>query len=274
MLLRSTDRLTGGRKLYWEICIVLGACVFAMPVGAPAGAEQVIRTADVPDDTDRRTDALGWTTSQYVPLPSIRLTEHDDAGLDADHELPIEIDEHGHPAYVHEVGPLIDPQARVSRVGQLPRMAVTALDGDPTNLNAMLVPGTIVHFWASWCGPCTEEFPELERFYRLHLADGREARGLRLITISNDVAIGSAARFLEKHAITFPVFLDIRQASNLALVGQRTLPATVLVGADGRLHRLALGKLDWAHKGLPDILVATAVASPRPVLEQLDQAVE
>jgi thiol-disulfide isomerase/thioredoxin len=151
---------------------------------------------------------------------------------------------------------------RVKRVAELNDQVVPGINTTPGNLKALLSPGTIVHFWASWCGPCEEEFPQLERFYRTHISEELKAKGVRLITISNDLAAAPAARFIEKHGTTFPVYLDSEQTTNLAMVGQRALPSTVMIDADGRFHRLALGKLDWDFPRLPDILAATAARKP------------
>jgi len=161
---------------------------------------------------------------------------------------------HGHDhGHVQKV-----PVVRVHNVADLKEHVVAGINTNSADLKALLRPGTIIHFWASWCGPCVEEIPQLERFYRDRIVDKLLAKGIRLITISNDRAIAPAARFIKKHGTTFPAYLDKEQASNLSIVGQRGLPSTVLVDADGRFHRLALGKLDWDYPNLTKILIATA----------------
>ena len=155
-------------------------------------------------------------------------------------------------------GQLSGSLVRVDRVADLKDQIVAGINTTSGDLKALLLPGTIVHFWASWCAPCEEEFPQLERFYRTHISEELKAKGVRLITITNDFTITPAARFIEKHGTTFPVYLDTEQTTNLAMVGQRGLPSTVMVDAEGRFHRLSLGKLDWDFPRLPDILAATA----------------
>jgi thiol-disulfide isomerase/thioredoxin len=150
---------------------------------------------------------------------------------------------------------------RLDLVGDLKDHSSTGRE-TPTDLQALLVPGTIIHFWASWCRPCEEEFPQLDRFHRAHISKNPGETDIRLITISNDFTAAPAARFIEKHGVSFPVYLDTDQASNLVIVGKRELPATVMIGADGRFHRLALGKLDWDYPRLPDVLAA--IAAPKP----------
>ena len=141
-------------------------------------------------------------------------------------------------------------------------MFVVGVNTKSIDLKSVLTPGTIIHFWASWCGPCREEFPELERFYREHVLNGGTANGFRLITISNDSEAVHADKFIQALGTTFPVYWDVDQTTNLAMLGRRSLPSTVMVGGDGKFHRLALGKLEWGFPGLPKIIEATATLRP------------
>ncbi|MEP3274867.1 MAG: TlpA disulfide reductase family protein [Stappiaceae bacterium] len=144
---------------------------------------------------------------------------------------------------------------KIERVSELDDWSVEGINEASGSFKDLLSQGTIVHFWASWCGPCEEEFPELAAFYQQHVA---ENENLKLVTISNDQVALLADRFIKKHRTTFPVYLDPEQKSNLALVGQRALPSTVMIDADGRIHRLALGKLDWTFNKLPEVLASIA----------------
>ena len=75
-----------------------------------------------------------------------------------------------------------------SRGQPIPAIELPGLDGEPTSL-ASLQAGRpmLVNVWASWCGPCIEEMPELQRFGiigppgTLFFVDGAELRGLRLV---------------------------------------------------------------------------------------------
>ncbi len=157
---------------------------------------------------------------------------------------------------------LINSLIRIDRADNMEEKRAGGITTSPGDLKPPLSPGTIIHFWASWCRPCEEEFPQLEQFYRTHIVKELTAKGVRLITVSNDREIAPVARFIAKHGTTFPVYLDTEQTTNLAMVGKRTLPSTVMVGADGQFHRLALGKLDWDFPRLSEILAATAGRKP------------
>ncbi len=152
----------------------------------------------------------------------------------------------------------VNPQKKVRHINDIDELFVVGVNTDSIDLKTVLSPGTIIHFWASWCRPCAEEIPELERFYRVNILDRAADEGIQLITISNDSKAAHAEWFIKQHDMTFPVYWDFEQTSNLAMIGRRSLPSTVMVGGDGRFHRLALGKLDWAYPDLPKIIETTA----------------
>jgi peroxiredoxin len=97
----------------------------------------------------------------------------------------------------------------------------------------------MVNFWATWCPPCLEEMPALERLYRRH----REA-GFVLVAVSLDADPGKVQEFLTRHHLTFPVGLDPKTRV-AELYGVRALPSTFIVDRHGNLSALALGPRAW-----------------------------
>lgn len=97
---------------------------------------------------------------------------------------------------------------------------------------------TLVNVWASWCGPCIEEMPELERFHAEQAGNGVQVVGIAL----DDRAAVEA--FLQRIPVTYPILLD---APGPADAGVRlgnpagVLPYTALLDADGRLVRQKIG---------------------------------
>ncbi|MBS1795607.1 MAG: TlpA family protein disulfide reductase [Acidobacteria bacterium] len=108
----------------------------------------------------------------------------------------------------------------------------------------------LVNFWATWCGPCRVEFPELVRI------DGDyRARGLRtaLVSLDNRGAMESiVADFLQSYASTMPSYLlDLPKGRGLARAVRRIapsaragIPLTLLFDARGRLVYQKSGVLD------------------------------
>jgi len=99
----------------------------------------------------------------------------------------------------------------------------------------------LLNFWATWCGPCKEEMPAMERLYQKF----RE-QGLVVLAVSNDSegSTRSVARFVKESGFTFPVGLDprLRVAS---LYGVRVLPVSLIIDRKGNITHIALGPREW-----------------------------
>jgi peroxiredoxin len=100
-----------------------------------------------------------------------------------------------------------------------------------------------LNFWATWCKPCEEEMPAMQRLHEMY-----RDRGLVVLAISAD-AEGAAVvtPFLKKHGLTFPVGLDPRTAVS-ALYGVWAIPATFIIDRRGDRVLHANGPRDWAGK--------------------------
>lgn len=134
------------------------------------------------------------------------------------------------------------PPAGVTPAGigdPMPAIALPGLDGKIVDL-AVNYRGRrlLVNVWASWCGPCIEEMPELQRFAAAQGADGVQVVGLAL-----DTADG-VRDFLARVPVGYPIVLDTPGPADASVWlgnAKGVLPYTVLVGADGRIERQKIG---------------------------------
>lgn len=97
----------------------------------------------------------------------------------------------------------------------------------------------LLNFWASWCLPCREEMPALNRVHN-------EYSG-KLVVLGLNVGENekTVSRFVEEHDLDFPILRD-EDGSTPARYGVRALPVTWLVAPDGRVLGSARGPREWA----------------------------
>lgn len=96
-----------------------------------------------------------------------------------------------------------------------------------------------VNFWATWCPPCREEMPAMEKLW-LHYRE----RGLVVVAISVDRDPIVVAPFVKQAKFTFPIVLDPKMQAATAY-GVRALPSSFLVDRNGYMTALALGPRMW-----------------------------
>jgi peroxiredoxin len=97
----------------------------------------------------------------------------------------------------------------------------------------------MINFWATWCPPCLEEMPAMQRLYQRQ----KEA-GFTLVAVSVDADPKKIGPFVAGHKLTFAIGLDPKMdlANGYAV---RALPSSFLVGRDGNLAALAIGPRHW-----------------------------
>ncbi|MEO1766216.1 TlpA family protein disulfide reductase [Thiobacter aerophilum] len=121
-----------------------------------------------------------------------------------------------------------------------PALKLTDLDGRTVDLASLRGRWVMVHFWASWCGPCRREMPTLVTVMRT-LPPER----LTVLLVNTAESEDDAFAFLASVAPELSTLLD-RDGQATARWQPRGLPSTFLVDPDGRLRYLALGGRDWS----------------------------
>jgi thiol-disulfide isomerase/thioredoxin len=129
---------------------------------------------------------------------------------------------------------------KVARRGEpVPALRLPALDGATVELPAAYAGRPVlVNLWASWCGPCIEEMPELDRFAATQGANGTQVVGIAL----DDPA--AVTDFLRRVPVRYPILLDEagpRDAGVQLGNPKGVLPYTALISADGRLIKQKIG---------------------------------
>jgi cytochrome c biogenesis protein CcmG/thiol:disulfide interchange protein DsbE len=110
----------------------------------------------------------------------------------------------------------------------------------------------LLNVWASWCDPCKNEMPLLEKAHRRLVAAGGTVLGVD-VQDDRQAAIG----FLRAHGITFPSLRD-RDRSYVQRLGVNGYPETFLIDRAGKVVALSRGPVDqaWLDRHLPQVLAA------------------
>lgn len=132
---------------------------------------------------------------------------------------------------------------------QAPDFVARDMRGRPVALRELQGQVVLLNVWATWCGPCREEMPSLQR---LHQRLG--PRGLRIVAVSVDAAPGrvspggqpggDVAAFVRRYGLTFTVWLN---PSGEVQQTYRTtgVPESFLIDRDGAIVKKVLGGTEW-----------------------------
>lgn len=121
-------------------------------------------------------------------------------------------------------------------LGSVPTFALPTLDGDTLRFDELDAEVFIINFWATWCGPCIEEIPELTDLYTELNPHGLEIIGISLDEEGAEVV----APFASELEINYPVVLDDGTAAE-AFGGVWALPTTYVVDSDGQIEQRVIG---------------------------------
>ena len=120
----------------------------------------------------------------------------------------------------------------------VPATALPALDGSTGSLADYEGKWVLVNVWASWCGPCRDEAPALETFYREHRGEDFEVLG-----IDTQETADGGRDFVDEFELTYPQLHDGDgdYAEELKTTG---VPENFLVAPDGNLAVALHGAVD------------------------------
>jgi cytochrome c biogenesis protein CcmG, thiol:disulfide interchange protein DsbE len=124
--------------------------------------------------------------------------------------------------------------------GATPPLALDDLAGRSHSLADYRGKVVLVNFWATWCEPCREEMPSIER-----LRNSLKGQPFEVLAVNLAEPLSRIEKFAAQLPLGFPLLRDRDGAAGKAWKA-KLLPASFLIGRDGRIHYVAYGELDWA----------------------------
>lgn len=124
---------------------------------------------------------------------------------------------------------------QVQAANPAPDFTLKALNGPNLRLNEQRGQVVMLNFWATWCAPCKQEMPHLNRLH-----DKYRDTGFVLLGINVDDDPAKAAADAAKLGIKFPVLLDGAKTVS-KLYGLDAMPTTVVIDRDGQVRHVHQG---------------------------------
>ena len=129
-----------------------------------------------------------------------------------------------------------------------PDFMLSAPDGRQVSLKDFRGKVVFLNFWASWCAPCREEMPAMQRLYQEFRGKGFEIVGVNVKDQRTD-----ALAFLKKLQITYPIMLD-PDGKVGELYGAFGMPLTYLIDRNGTVLARLMGPADWYTPGARQLI--------------------
>lgn len=179
---------------------------------------------------------VGWTVFDFVikdekaSTDSTQLTETKDTkqktkDIQKHKKLPKEIDN------TQEIGLDVGDFA--------PNIELSTIEGEKRNLHDLRGEPVMLNFWASWCGPCRAEMPDMEKFYK-----DKDMEIFSVNLTNEESSKSNAETFIKDYKLTFPIMFD-EDGDVANLYNLITIPETYIIDEDGRVFYKVRGPMNY-----------------------------
>jgi len=131
-------------------------------------------------------------------------------------------------------------ELKAANGSRAPALVLKELNGTVHDLARYRGKVVLVNFWATWCEPCRDEMPSIQR-----LRDKLAGQPFAVLAVNLDEPESRVTAFLEKTKLDLTVVLDPGKTAAKTW-SARILPASYLIGRDGRVRYSVVGDIDWS----------------------------
>jgi peroxiredoxin len=151
-------------------------------------------------------------------------------------------------------GPWVSGGGSLAATGEpAPTFALLDLEDNELSLEDQRGQVVLVNFWATWCGPCRQELPELQLLHERLAADG-----LLVWALATDTSPDAVRSYVREHGFTFPVSTSGGQISSE--YGVTGIPVTLIVGRGGKVR--------YTHEGFRPGMAEIVEREVRQLLDE------
>jgi peroxiredoxin len=138
---------------------------------------------------------------------------------------------------------------KFERTLQSEDFALPNLYGEEVRLSDFRGKLILLNFWATWCGPCREEMPSMEKLYQ----EFKDQNFVILAISIDQEEAGVVAHFVDAYHLSFPILLDPRQATT-STYAVNSIPTTYVVDPNGVIIGGARGSRNWESEAARNLI--------------------
>ncbi|MGQ9569761.1 MAG: TlpA family protein disulfide reductase [Thermodesulfovibrionales bacterium] len=144
-----------------------------------------------------------------------------------------------------------NPQVPKTRIGvPVPNIELTNFQKNRFKLSDLRGSVIFINFWATWCPPCIDELPSIERLSRKFKGNS----AFRIVTILYNDDLDKANYFMKEFNYTFPVYID-SDGSAAEKFGITGVPETFIIDKNGILRNKIIGPSEWDSPYVIELLL-------------------
>jgi thiol-disulfide isomerase/thioredoxin len=132
------------------------------------------------------------------------------------------------------------PKDRLKIGDPAPDFALAQLGGDPVQLSKLRGKVVFINFWATWCDPCREEMPDIQRIYQKY-----KNQDVVVLAVNVRENADAAKSYFKTNNLTMPVLLDTTGAVPGGFRVTR-YPETYIIDRQGRVGEFSIGAFNYA----------------------------
>lgn len=146
----------------------------------------------------------------------------------------------------------------VKEAVEAPDFTIQTPDGKELRLKDYQGKAILLNFWATWCGPCAKELPQMAKLYEQY-----KDKGFVLIGVSLDFGGPETVKaFLEAHQLNFPVGIDTEKEAVKAY-GVRGLPTSYFINSQGKVVGWLTGERNWESEEAHNLIKSLLNQTPK-----------